>query len=306
MKSSIDEAKKFYAEKVELDEAMLVIDGCFVLEVLRRNRHLLSSKSNYSPHQTEDISESKQDQQIKRSETENEPSWHVLDSAFMRHSLQHDLLLFENQFPYFVLQSLFELTLGKLKETSESKCLSLQDYVISYRPNIMEVKPNNDKDIDNPDDFYMQSEGETGDGPNSKQEVKHIMELKSKNDQTIDIPNTFNEESGGKPGDGPDSRWEVRHILHLLHKHYSDIYLMRKRPCQFMSDGNWLMPSASKLYCAGIKFVFSPRGQQFDIEFGDAKGPLSWCHRPQFRIPIRCTEGTLQLIILTLQTRETT
>ncbi|XAR68838.1 hypothetical protein NMG60_11000221 [Bertholletia excelsa] len=296
MKSSIDEAKKFYAKKVELDEAMLVIDGCFVLEVLRRNRRLLNSESNSPLHQTEDISESKQDQQIKRSETENEPSWHVLDSAFMRHSLQHDLLLFENQLPYFVLQSLFELTLGKLKETSESKCLSLQDYVISYWPDIMEIKTNNDKDIDNADDFYMESGGGTGDGPNSKQEGKHIMELKPRNDQTIDITNNFNEESGGKTGDGADSRREVRHILHLLHRHYSDIYLKGKHPSQFKSNGNRLMPSASKLYCAGIKFVSCPRGHQFDIEFGNAKGPLSWCRRPQFQIPIRCTERTEPLL----------
>ncbi|KAG5512614.1 hypothetical protein RHGRI_038904 [Rhododendron griersonianum] len=38
MKTSIDDAKKRYATEVTLDEKMMLVDGCFILEFLYRYR----------------------------------------------------------------------------------------------------------------------------------------------------------------------------------------------------------------------------------------------------------------------------
>ncbi|KAG5550443.1 hypothetical protein RHGRI_015415 [Rhododendron griersonianum] len=46
MKLSIDDAKKCYAEEVTLDVEMMLVDGCFILELLYRNRLILESNSS--------------------------------------------------------------------------------------------------------------------------------------------------------------------------------------------------------------------------------------------------------------------
>ncbi|KAG5512641.1 hypothetical protein RHGRI_038928 [Rhododendron griersonianum] len=38
LKTAVDDAKKFYAEEVTLDEEMMLFDGCFILEFLYRCR----------------------------------------------------------------------------------------------------------------------------------------------------------------------------------------------------------------------------------------------------------------------------
>ncbi|KAE9445990.1 hypothetical protein C3L33_22117, partial [Rhododendron williamsianum] len=45
MKKSIDDAKKCYAEDVTLNEEMLLVDGCFILEFLYRSRSLACKNS---------------------------------------------------------------------------------------------------------------------------------------------------------------------------------------------------------------------------------------------------------------------
>ncbi|KAI8015429.1 UPF0481 protein [Camellia lanceoleosa] len=79
MRESLEEAKKCYVEEVcdKLDEEMLLIDSCFILELLYKFKHEECKKSQ-------------------------DP---VLASILTAEYIQHDLLLLENQLPFFVLQS---------------------------------------------------------------------------------------------------------------------------------------------------------------------------------------------------------
>ncbi|KAL2249380.1 UPF0481 protein At3g47200-like isoform X2 [Sesamum indicum] len=78
-------ARKCYAETISLSAAdfieMLVLDGCFIIDLAR--------KSNM-PHLRE----------------KNDPIFHM---EWIMNSLQRDLMLFENQIPFFVLCKLFDL-----------------------------------------------------------------------------------------------------------------------------------------------------------------------------------------------------
>ncbi|KAL7161942.1 hypothetical protein ACSBR2_042423 [Camellia fascicularis] len=100
MKESLDEVKKCYAEDVgELNEEMLVIDGCFILELLY--------KSKYKSYKS------------------NDP---IFGNILMPTYIQHDLLLLENQLPFFVLKELFNLTVAECTPTTPT----LDEYVIPY------------------------------------------------------------------------------------------------------------------------------------------------------------------------------
>ncbi|XP_028074577.1 UPF0481 protein At3g47200-like [Camellia sinensis] len=105
MRKSLDTAKKCYAEEAEdvLDVEMLVIDGCFILELLYK----LTDKE---------------------SDKRNDP---IFGNSLMRIYVQHDLLLLENQLPFFVLNELFDLTVAHIVCTPTR---TLGQYVISYFP----------------------------------------------------------------------------------------------------------------------------------------------------------------------------
>ncbi|CAL5439120.1 unnamed protein product [Camellia sinensis] len=112
MRKSLDKAKKCYVEEVEdvLDVEMLVIDGCFILELLYRFAH-------------------------KESDNRNDPIFgNILTPIYV----QHDLLLFENQLPFFVLNELFDLTVAHIACTPPTHTLG--KYVILYFPNMWKSK----------------------------------------------------------------------------------------------------------------------------------------------------------------------
>ncbi|XAR68836.1 hypothetical protein NMG60_11000216 [Bertholletia excelsa] len=215
MKQCRETAKKSYAERVDdLDEEMLVIDGCFVLEILYRNRlHQLDK----SPH--------------------------------TRNSLQHDLLLLENQLPFVVLERLFDLTISKIQSGH-----SLHDCVIWYCHENLELAP-----------IAKAASDESTNNSFSHRILIHRDAANFKG---------------------------VQHILHLLHSYYCDDVYPKDKCESFESDGKRLMPCASKLYCAGIKFVSGPRDHLFNIGINEIGCPTGWLRRPQFQIPIRCTERT--------------
>ncbi|XP_028109319.1 UPF0481 protein At3g47200-like [Camellia sinensis] len=107
MRKVLDEAKKCYAEEVDdqLIEQMLVIDGCFILELLYVNYH---GKPNDGI----------------------DP---ILDSILMPIYVRHDLLLLESQLPFFVLNKLFDLTVAHIAGARQG---TLTDYVIPYFGNM--------------------------------------------------------------------------------------------------------------------------------------------------------------------------
>ncbi|CDO99351.1 unnamed protein product [Coffea canephora] len=81
-----DQARRCYAEEINLSEDdfvdMLCLDGCFVIEFLRKNQQPESCLEND----------------------------HIFEMLWLPSTIAHDLVLFENQLPFFVLQKLFDMT----------------------------------------------------------------------------------------------------------------------------------------------------------------------------------------------------
>ncbi|XP_027116701.2 UPF0481 protein At3g47200-like [Coffea arabica] len=81
-----DQARRCYAEEINLSNddfvEMLCLDGCFIIEFLRKCGH---SGSHW----------------------QNDPLFQML---WLRTATVNDLILFENQLPFFVLQKLFDMT----------------------------------------------------------------------------------------------------------------------------------------------------------------------------------------------------
>lgn len=86
MRALEERARKCYAESVSLESdkfvEMMLVDGCFIIELLRKFR-------------TENLRET------------NDPLWEV---SYINNAVCRDLLLAENQLPLFVLRELFHLT----------------------------------------------------------------------------------------------------------------------------------------------------------------------------------------------------
>nr|XP_043619862.1 putative UPF0481 protein At3g02645 [Erigeron canadensis] len=98
----LDQIKACYAGKMETYDdhkfaKMMVIDGCFILELIYR------SKFN------------------------KKPSTSFFDNNLLLLYVKHDLLLLENQIPYFVLVDIFENTIRKLEPT-----VSLANLVLEF------------------------------------------------------------------------------------------------------------------------------------------------------------------------------
>ncbi|XP_024932941.3 UPF0481 protein At3g47200-like [Ziziphus jujuba] len=96
-------ARDCYQEPIDLDQnefiEMLIIDGCFLVELFRK----------------ETISELR---------SMDDP---IFNMACMHQFLYHDLLLLENQLPWFVLQYLFNMTME-----NDRKTLSLTELVLKF------------------------------------------------------------------------------------------------------------------------------------------------------------------------------
>ncbi|GMP85791.1 hypothetical protein CsSME_00038829 [Camellia sinensis var. sinensis] len=114
MKDLEANVEKCYAEKAKLiiDEKkislaeMMFIDGCFILELLYKY-YSIEKKS------------------LKRSI--DDP---VFSSLMKLLAIRHDLLLLENQIPFFVLEKLFSLTVKNIPDRPHN--VSLTDYVLSF------------------------------------------------------------------------------------------------------------------------------------------------------------------------------
>ncbi|XP_052189004.1 UPF0481 protein At3g47200-like [Diospyros lotus] len=106
MENLKEEAKKSYAVDTEkakaLSKEMLVIDGCFILEFLYKHYNIDKFK-----------------------QSRNDP---IFGSVVMLNSIQHDLILLENQLPFFVLEKLFQLTFNRIRSHPHS----LTEYVHQF------------------------------------------------------------------------------------------------------------------------------------------------------------------------------
>ncbi|KAI3834809.1 hypothetical protein MKW92_007623 [Papaver armeniacum] len=96
------ETRECYSEPVDMDKKMMVMDGCFVIELLRlHDKYLINNKDVDDP---------------------------IFTTRWMLCTLRRDLLMLENQLPYKVLQKLFDLTAG----SSEQANAPLTDLIIRF------------------------------------------------------------------------------------------------------------------------------------------------------------------------------
>ncbi|XP_042988738.1 UPF0481 protein At3g47200-like [Carya illinoinensis] len=92
-------ARRFYADQFpELSKEkfveMMLLDGCFIIELFRIHRDAI-----FHVLELDQISQS----------VENEP---IFQTNWMINGIMRDLLLFENQLPFFILTELFEMSEG--------------------------------------------------------------------------------------------------------------------------------------------------------------------------------------------------
>ncbi|PON56010.1 hypothetical protein TorRG33x02_297760 [Trema orientale] len=96
-----EEARECYAETIHLDShefaEMMVLDGCFIIELLRK-------AANLAPIEPDDP---------------------IFSMAWIVPFFYRDLLRLENQIPFFVLERLFEISSRKLSDSSHHPSLSL-------------------------------------------------------------------------------------------------------------------------------------------------------------------------------------
>ncbi|KAM7267380.1 hypothetical protein ACFE04_009546 [Oxalis oulophora] len=89
-----EQARKCYAAPVQFDSekfvTMLVMDGCFIIELFRKEEYGVGDEENKESYDP------------------------IFTMSCLRQNLNHDLILLENQIPWFVLEILFDHT--KIKD----------------------------------------------------------------------------------------------------------------------------------------------------------------------------------------------
>ncbi|PSS34649.1 UPF0481 protein [Actinidia chinensis var. chinensis] len=192
MKLSVKDAKKCYTEEVDnLNEEMLVVDGCFILELLYRYYLLTHPKEETNEESNEITKEMPKEKII-------DP---VFDNNLMSITVQQDLLLLENQLPFCVLEKLFHTPWIKYRVVH----LTILSFITSFHISAM-----------------MNSENEGGATPK-----------------------------------------KYYHILHIVHNHY---FPLDPPKGEYHIE---LMPSASYLDYARVKFVAGTGKHLFKVKFTD-------------------------------------
>ncbi|XAR59250.1 hypothetical protein NMG60_11014984 [Bertholletia excelsa] len=118
---ALPEAEKYYELKKgeqdadpDVTKEMLVLDGCFILELLC---------TAYQKEPSSDPSSHSREQRRKE-----DP---IFGTPHICLTVQLDLLMLENQLPFFVLQRLFDCTVAKITDRS------LDEYVFKFFGNLM-------------------------------------------------------------------------------------------------------------------------------------------------------------------------
>ncbi|KAI7996106.1 UPF0481 protein [Camellia lanceoleosa] len=98
-----EEARRCYSEYIDLDKhklaITLLVDGCFVLKLFFR----YSDIENQEEEEEKDVVN---DDPVVPRASSTDP---IINDSWIVATLQHDLALLENQIPFFVLQTLFDL-----------------------------------------------------------------------------------------------------------------------------------------------------------------------------------------------------
>ncbi|XP_057467161.1 UPF0481 protein At3g47200-like [Actinidia eriantha] len=235
MKLLVEDAKKCYTEEVDnLNEEMLVVDGCFILELLYSYYLLTHSKE--------------------MTNEESKISYLVFSSSLMFNTVLQDLLLLENQLSFCVLEKLFHITVDKILDRPPNYFLF--DYVVSYFSNMP---------------MSLEGESTTSNATNCCLPSECVLSL---------FGNRMNSKNVEGVASIKKRKEEYHHILHILHDHC----LPPDPPKE--EYHRELMPSASDLDYAGVKFVADTGQDLFKVKFTEGKRCLGRCfHRARFAIP---------------------
>ncbi|KAI8556910.1 hypothetical protein RHMOL_Rhmol05G0293100 [Rhododendron molle] len=202
----------------------------------------MASSSIQQPHEGEHTSKS----------SEQEMADPIFDSILTETIIKHDLLLLENQIPFFVLEKLFKLTVEKIPNCPH-KC-SLTDYVLFYF-----------RDVMSPEGNSTNSAGATTTSSSPNDCVLHV---------------------SGEAEQPAGKAKHYYHILHLLHENYLPRETSTEQKTKRKTKFNELTLSASNLEYAGVQFKPLSGNNQFDVKFDEDKGLSWWCRRASFVIPV--------------------
>ncbi|XP_058216055.1 UPF0481 protein At3g47200-like isoform X2 [Rhododendron vialii] len=233
MKTSIDNAKKCYAEEVMLNEEMMLVDGCFILEFLYRCR-------------TQEVQE-------------RDP---IFCNSFTFCKVQKDLVLLENQIPFFVLEKLFRLIVDHIPNRIDNNW-SLPDYLGWCYNEWMSPLPNSDNSSSSSAKTWYCSPRDC---------VLRVFRCTTAAEKE--------EVQSGNTIDHHRSTAKYSHILHNLHEGCLPHDQTKQKNFSFRE-----MPPASELVYAGIKFVPDAGNDLFKFKFSEPKGLFWWCRRACFEIP---------------------
>ncbi|CAL5336561.1 unnamed protein product [Camellia sinensis] len=263
--SLLTDARKCYAEEVDddLDEEMLVIDGCFILELLYKFVENGSQKSHL-----------------------HDP---IFGSPLTFFAVQHDLLLLENQLPFSALDKLFLLTKNLMPTSSSMPSRdSLSEYVRFYFRNITNLGPGVDTTKSGPKKSCWKGETESVIVQVEKKEEDyfHILHI------LLDGFHSFVD--GSKPVKKNRVLEALFIILRPLLKFFSRVFIFI--PWSKGRDSG-LKPTASELVEAGVKLLGCT---DFEIKFYEADTTFAWCRRAGFEIPILTIDDSTELFFRNL------
>lgn len=264
----IERAKKPYAEEVKVKNdaemaEMMLVDGCFILQLLyasychkkTKEAEKITTKGGDSGN-SKALSSSGNGEQPNGEKRKLDP---ILDNILIANIIKHDLLLFENQIPFFVLEDLFKLTVDQIPGGNK---LSLTEYVVSYFADIICPEGNNGGRVKKT-------------GCCSPSDCVLFVRDYSKENEPLEKKKPLEK--------------VYHHILHLVHDYYS--------PGDQWKDKRWedeqnsakkfsaLEVRASELDHGGVKFVPVEGNNLFDVKFNEPRGIHWWFHRATFEIP---------------------
>ncbi|GLU01694.1 hypothetical protein SLE2022_189870 [Rubroshorea leprosula] len=113
------EARQCYAEQISSDDKgkfvrILLLDGCFIIELFRKYDKVIN------PDPDDEM-------------MSPDPDDPIFGMACMLQFLYHDLILLENQIPWFVLKRIFDLTKESIKQSAD---IELHQLAIQFFGNI--------------------------------------------------------------------------------------------------------------------------------------------------------------------------
>ncbi|KAE9447663.1 hypothetical protein C3L33_20435, partial [Rhododendron williamsianum] len=288
MAKCVEGAKKYYADDVTLDKEMMLVDGCFILELLYCHRDKMSKQAGKKTTNGGDNGKSQALSSIPQpnggegssksggGSVKQERFDPIFDNIWTADLVKQDLLLLENQIPFFVLEELFKLTVAKIPDENK---LSLEEYVLSYFGNVM--RPENEN-------------------CGSKKTSCCCCCLPtclpgycvlSVGDCVLSVGRSTQESEHHKlPGH------KYYHILHLVH----DYELPGGQGENKQKKYTGLEVSASELDYAGVNFAPAEENKLFNVKFKEPPGICWWFHRAEFKIPTLNIDDSTESILRNL------